>query len=148
VFIFFSAVNGLSFSIIFLAYTNESIAQVFVVTSVMFGALALYGFFTGRSLSGIGQLCYTGLIGMIFISILNLFMGSDALYWALSVVGVLIFSGFTAYDTQRLREYAAVTAPSIGGESGQKAAVYGALRVYLDFINLFLFLLRLLGRRR
>ncbi|HZS48390.1 MAG TPA: Bax inhibitor-1/YccA family protein [Blastocatellia bacterium] len=148
VFLLYSAINGLSFSVLFFAYTHKSISQVFAVAAVMFGSLAVYGFFTNRFLLGIGQLCFTGLVGLLVVSTVNFFLGNEALQWASSVVGVLIFSGFIVYDTSKLREYALANGSNTGDENVQKAAILGALKLYLDFVNLFLMLLRLLGRRR
>jgi FtsH-binding integral membrane protein len=147
-FLLYSAVNGLTFSFIFLVYTGGSIARVFFITAGMFGALALYGFVTKRDLTGMGQLFFMGVIGLIIASLVNIFLASDALSWAISVVGVVIFAGLTAYDTQRLRAFALSHGATAGSEVARKVAVFGALSLYLDFINMFLFLLRLFGSRR
>jgi FtsH-binding integral membrane protein len=147
-FLLYSAVNGLTFSMIFLIYTGSSIARVFFITAGMFGALALYGFVTRRDLSGMGQLFFMGVVGIIIASLVNIFLASDALSWAISVVGVVVFAGLTAYDTQRLRAYAIENAVGIGSEGSRKVAIFGALSLYLNFINMFMFMLRLFGSRR
>jgi FtsH-binding integral membrane protein len=143
-FIVYSATVGITTSVILLAYTGASIVSTFVVTAGMFGALALFGTFTKRSLAGVGQFMFMGLIGLILASIVNLFWANDALYFVISVIGVLVFTGLTAWDAQRLKEMA-VALPD--GRVGSYAIV-GALSLYLDFINLFFFLLRLMGGRR
>ena len=140
----FAAVMGVSLSYIFLAYTQGSIARVFFISAGMFAAMSLYGYTTKRDLTGIGSFLIMGLIGIIIASIVNLFLGSNALGWAISIIGVLVFTGLTAYDTQRIKhQYDALDDASIA----TKKAVMGALSLYLDFINLFLMLLRLLGNR-
>ena len=140
----FAAVMGVSLSYIFLAYTQGSIARVFFISAGMFAAMSLYGYTTKRDLTGIGSFLIMGLIGIIIASIVNIFLGSDALGWAISIIGVLVFTGLTAYDTQRIKhQYDAYDDASIA----TKKAVMGALSLYLDFINLFLMLLRLLGNR-
>jgi len=143
-FLVYSALNGLTLSFIFLAYTGASIATTFVVTAGMFGALALFGSTTKRSLAGVGQFVFMGLIGVILASVVGMFWHSGALQFAISVVGVIVFTGLTAWDAQRLKQMAAVTPE---GQVGSYAVV-GALALYLDFINLFLFLLRFMGGRR
>ena len=143
-FVLYSALNGATLSFILLAYAGVSIATTFVVTAGMFGALALYGSTTKRSLAGVGQFVFMGLIGVILASIVGLFWHNDALQFVISVVGVIVFTGLTAWDAQRLKQMAAVTPE---GQVGSYAVV-GALALYLDFINLFLFLLRFLGGRR
>ncbi len=140
----FAAVMGLSLSTIFLQYTHGSIARVFFISAGMFAAMSLYGYTTKRDLTGIGSFLIMGLIGIIIASIVNLFLVSSALSWAISIIGVLVFTGLTAYDTQRIKhQYNAMDSAAIA----TKKAVMGALRLYLDFINLFLMLLRLLGNR-
>ena len=142
-FLAYAALNGVTLSIILLAFTGASVATAFVVSAAMFGALALYGTVTKRSLDGIGSFVFMGLIGLIIASIVNIFLKSSALYFVLSVVGVIVFTGLTAYDAQKMRQMAlAVEGPQAGSY-----AVGGALSLYLDFINLFLFILRLFGRR-
>ncbi|HTO87321.1 MAG TPA: Bax inhibitor-1/YccA family protein [Thermoanaerobaculia bacterium] len=143
-FVLYSALNGATLSFILLAYTGTSVATTFAVTAGMFGALALYGSTTRRSLAGIGQFVFMGLIGVILASIVGLFWHSPGLQFVISVVGVIVFTGLTAWDAQRLKQMAAVTPE---GEVSSYAVV-GALALYLDFINLFLFLLRFLGGRR
>jgi FtsH-binding integral membrane protein len=141
----FAGLMGLSISSIFLVYAGQSIARVFFITSASFGALSLYGYTTGRDLSGWGSFLFMGLIGIIIASLVNLFIASSALQFAVSVVGVLIFAGLTAYDTQQIKEMYYVG--DDGTVAGRKA-VMGALRLYLDFINLFMMLLQLFGDRR
>jgi FtsH-binding integral membrane protein len=143
-FVVYSALNGATLSIILLAYTGASVATTFVVTAGMFGALVLFGSTTKRSLAGVGQFVFMGLIGVILASVVGLFWKSDGLQFVISVVGVIVFTGLTAWDAQRLKQMAAVTPE---GRMGSYAVV-GALSLYLDFINLFLFLLRFLGGRR
>ena len=132
------------FAFILLAYTGQSIANVFFVTAGMFGGLALYGTVTKRDLSGVGQFAMMGLIGVVIASIVGIFWQNDMLQFVLSVCGVVVFTALTAYDANRLRAMA-LALPE--GQTGSYAVV-GALSLYLDFINLFLFLLRLFGRRR
>jgi len=141
----FAGLMGLSISSIFLVYAHASIARVFFITAASFGALSLYGYTTGRDLSGWGSFLFMGLIGIILASLVNLFIASTALQFAVSVIGVLIFAGLTAYDTQQIKEM--YYAGDDGTVAGRKA-VMGALRLYLDFINLFMMLLQLFGDRR
>jgi FtsH-binding integral membrane protein len=143
-FLLYSALNGATLSMILLAYTGTSIATTFVVTAGMFGALALYGTATKRSLAGVGQFVFMGLIGVVIASVVGMFWKSQALQFVISVVGVIVFTGLTAWDAQRLKVMA-VTVPE---ERYGSYSVVGALALYLDFINLFLFLLRFLGGRR
>ena len=141
----FAALMGLSLSSIFLVYTGTSIAKVFFITAATFGAMSLYGYTTKRDLSGFGSFLFMGLIGIIIASLVNLFLASSALSFGISVIGVLIFVGLTVYDTQRIKlSYS----ESYGGEVLAKGAIMGALQLYLDFINLFLMLLRLVGSQR
>ncbi|TCT11848.1 hypothetical protein EDC22_103161 [Tepidamorphus gemmatus] len=140
----FAALMGLSLSSIFLVFTGTSIARVFFITAASFGALSLYGYTTKKDLSGWGSFLFMGLIGIIIASIVNLFIGSSALQFAVSVIGVLVFAGLTAYDTQQIKEM--YDANDDGTVSGRKA-IMGALRLYLDFINLFVMLLQLFGNR-
>jgi len=142
-FALYSGLNGVTLSVVLLAYTGESVTTTFVVTAGMFGALALFGSSTKRSLAGVGQFLTMGLVGIILASIVGLFWRSDALQFLISVVGVLVFTGLTAWDAQRLKQMA-VTLPV--GQVGSYAIV-GALSLYLDFVNLFLMLLRFTGRR-
>ncbi len=141
----FAALMGLSIASIFLVYAHASIARVFFITAASFGALSLFGYTTGRDLSGWGSFLFMGLIGIIIASLVNLFVASTALQFAVSVIGVLIFAGLTAYDTQQIKEMYSVN--DDGSVAGRKA-VMGALRLYLDFINLFMMLLQLFGNRR
>jgi FtsH-binding integral membrane protein len=143
-FIVYSATVGITTSVILLAYTGVSLFSTFVVTAGMFGALALFGTFTKRSLAGVGQFMFMGLIGLIIASVVNLFVLSSAVDFVVSVVGVLVFTGLTAWDAQRMKQMA-VSLPD--GRVGSYAVV-GALSLYLDFINLFFFLLRFTGGRR
>src|SRR5262245_6488123 len=143
-FIGYSALTGVTFSVILLAYTGASIASTFVVTAGMFGALALYGTTTSRSLAGVGQFMFMGLIGLIIASVVGFFWRNSALEFLISVVGVLVFTGLTAWDAQRLR----LMATQISGSQVGSYAIVGALSLYLNFINLFLFMLRFMGGRR
>jgi len=143
-FMLYSALVGVTSSVILLLYTGNSIASTFIVTAGMFGATAVFGTVTKRSLAGVGQFMFMGLIGLILASIVGLFWHSDALQFVISVVGVLVFTGLTAWDAQRLK-HMAVALPD--GRVGAYAVV-GALSLYLDFINLFFFLLRFTGNRR
>jgi uncharacterized protein len=142
-FALYSALNGVTLSVVLLAYTGESVATTFVVTAGMFGALALFGSTTTRSLAGAGQFLMMGLVGVVLASIVGLFWHNDTLQFLISVVGVIVFTGLTAWDAQRLKQMA-LTVPA--GQAGSYAIV-GALSLYLDFINLFLMLLRFTGRR-
>jgi uncharacterized protein len=145
VFWLYAALNGVAFSVLFLAYTYESIARVFFITAGTFAAMSLYGYTTRRDLSAFGSFLFMGLIGIIIASVVNLFVGSSMLQFIVSIAGVLIFTGLTAYDTQAIKEgYVEGVSQEVAG----KKAIFGALRLYLDFINLFLMLLRLLGDRR
>jgi FtsH-binding integral membrane protein len=143
-FILYSALTGVTSSVILLMYTGASITSTFVITAGMFGATAFFGTVTKRSLAGLGQFMFMGLIGLILASIVGIFWHSDALQFVISVIGVLVFTGLTAWDAQRLKQMA-VALPD-----GRLAtyAVVGALSLYLDFINLFFFLLRFTGNRR
>jgi uncharacterized protein len=143
-FIAYSALNGATLSFIFLAYAGTSIASTFVITAGMFGALALYGSTTKRSLAGLGHFVGMGLIGLLLAMVVGMFWHASSLQFVISVVGVIVFTGLTAWDAQRLKVMAA-SLPE--GQTGSYAVV-GALSLYLDFINLFLFLLRFLGGRR
>jgi FtsH-binding integral membrane protein len=143
-FVLYSALTGLTLSVILLAYTGASVATTFFVTGGMFGALAVFGTVTKRSLAGMGQFLFMGLIGLVLASIVGMFWNNDSLQFLISVVGVIVFTGLTAWDAQRLRQMAATVSPERAGSY----AVVGALSLYLNFINLFLFLLRFLGGRR
>ena len=141
----FAAVMGLSLSSIFAVYTGGSIAKVFFITAGTFGAMSLYGYTTKRDLTQIGSFLMMGLIGIVIASLVNLFLQSDGLSFAISIVGVLVFVGLTAWDTQKIKES---YNESHGAELLAKGAIMGALSLYLDFINLFMMLLRLFGNQR
>ncbi len=143
-FLLYSAMVGVTSSVIFLIYTGASIMSAFVVTAGMFGAMAVFGTLTKRSLAGVGQFMFMGLIGLIIASVVSIFWFNDVLMFVINVVGVLVFTGLTAWDAQRLKQMA-VALPD--GRVGSYAIV-GALSLYLDFINLFFFILRLMGGRR
>lgn len=141
----YAALNGLALASIFVVYTETSIARVFFITAAMFAATSLYGYATKRDLSGFGSFLFMGLIGIIVASVVNLFLASSALHFAVSVIGVLVFVGLTAYDTQKIKGW------YLEGEDAEaqgKKAIFGALNLYLDFINLFLMLLRLFAANR
>jgi FtsH-binding integral membrane protein len=141
----FAAAMGLSLASIFLVFTGESIARVFFITAGTFGAMSLYGYTTKRDLSGWGSFLFMGLIGIIIAMVVNLFLASSALHFAISVIGVLVFTGLTAYDTQRIKEmYYEVDASDVVA----RKAIMGALSLYLNFINLFVMLLHLFGTGR
>jgi FtsH-binding integral membrane protein len=141
-FIGYSALNGLTLSVIFLVYTADSIASTFFVTAAMFAAMSAYGAMTRKDLTSWGSFLFMGLIGIVIASIVNIFMKSDGVSWVVSAIGVIVFTGLTAYDTWKIKALAAA------GQEGRKPAILGALTLYLDFINLFLMLLRFMGGRR
>jgi FtsH-binding integral membrane protein len=143
-FLAYSALNGVTFALILLAYTGASVANAFFVSAGMFGALAVYGSVTKRDLTGMGRFMFMGLVGLVLAGVVGIFWQNDAMQFVMGVVGVLVFSGLIAYDTQRLRAMAL----QVSGEQTGSYAVVGALSLYLDFINLFLSLLRLFGDRR
>jgi FtsH-binding integral membrane protein len=143
----FAALMGVSLSSIFLVYTHTSIVRVFFITATAFGALSLYGYSTKRDMTGMGSFLIMGLFGVIIASLVNLFLASSMLQFVVSVVGVLVFAGLTAWDTQRLKNDYIYGYASQGGEIAEKAAITGALSLYLNFINLFTLLLQLLGQR-
>ena len=143
----FAAVMGLSLSWIFVAFTGFSIAQVFLVTAIAFAGLSLYGYTTKKDISGWGSFLIMGVIGILVASLINIFLGSPALHFAITILGVLIFAGLTAYDTQNIKNTYLAHAHSGDSEWLGKAAIMGALSLYLDFINMFMFLLQLLGNR-
>jgi len=145
VFWLFSGLMGLSLASVFLYFTGASIARVFFITAGTFAAMSLYGYTTQRDLSQFGSFLFMGLIGIVIASLVNLFIGSTALQFAISVIGVLVFTGLTAYDTQQIKE---MYYEGDGSEIASKKAVMGALRLYLDFINLFMMLMQLMGTRR
>ncbi|MBJ6723904.1 Bax inhibitor-1/YccA family protein [Geomesophilobacter sediminis] len=140
-FLLYAALNGVTLSTIFVVYTADSIASTFLVTSAMFGAMSLYGYLTKRELDGLGSFCFMGLIGVVIASVVNIFLHSPMVSWVMSLAGILVFTGLTAYDTQKIKR--------MGYGAGEgKGAILGALTLYLDFINMFLMLLRFLGNRR
>lgn len=141
----YAGVMGLSLGGIFLVFTGESIARVFFISAATFGAMSLYGYTTRSDLSRFGSFLMMGLIGILIASLVNIFLGSSALQFAISIIGVIVFVGLTAYDTQRIKE---MYLESDTGEIAGKKAVLGALALYLDFINLFMILLQLFGQRR
>ncbi len=146
VFFAYAVMNGLTLSVIFLAFTATSITSTFFITAGTFGAMSAYGYFTKRDLTSIGNICFMALIGLIIATIVNIFWVNNMFSLIISCVGVLIFVGLTAYDTQKIKELGATVDEN--SEAGRKGAVLGALALYLDFINLFLMLLRLFGDRR
>lgn len=141
----FSAVMGLSLASIFITYTGASITRVFFITSGTFAAMSLYGYTTKRDLTGLGSFMFMGLIGIIIASVVNMFLQSTVMHFVISVLGVLVFVGLTAYDTQKIKNLYQMADDA---ETATKKSVMGALTLYLDFINLFLILLRLFGQRR
>src|SRR5438552_3526557 len=143
----FSALMGISLSSIFLVYTHTSIVRVFFITAASFGALSLYGYTTKRDMTGIGSFLIMGLFGVVIASLVNLFLANGVMGFIISVVGVLVFAGLTAWDTQRLKNDYIYGYASQGGVVAERAAVVGALSLYLNFINLFTLLLQLLGQR-
>ncbi len=147
VFYAFAALMGLSISSIFVVFTGESIAQVFLITSVAFAGLSLVGYTTKKDLSGMGSFLIMGVIGLVVASIVNIFLASSAMAFAISVLGVLIFAGLTAYDTQRIKNDYLQMVHAGDQEWLAKSAIMGALSLYLDFINMFMFLLQLFGNR-
>jgi FtsH-binding integral membrane protein len=144
-FFVYAALVGASLSIIFAVYTDSSITRVFFISAAAFGGLSLWGYTTQRDLTGMGSFLMMGLIGIIIASLVNIFLKSSGLDWIISVIGVLVFAGLTAYDTQKIKE---MYSPNDDGTVTGRKAVMGALSLYLDFINLFLMLLRLFGDRR
>lgn len=142
-FLVYSALNGLTLSFVFLMYTQASIASTFFVTAGTFAGVSLYGWTTKKDLTSMGSFLFMGLIGIIIASVVNFFLNSPALYWIITYAGVAIFVGLTAYDTQRLKEV-----HRRNPEAPDQLAILGALRLYLDFINLFIMLLRIMGNRR
>jgi FtsH-binding integral membrane protein len=141
----YAAVMGLSLGSIFLVFTGESIARVFFITAATYGAMSLYGYTTRSDLSRFGAFLLMGLIGVVIASLVNIFAGSSALQFAISIIGVIVFVGLTAYDTQRIKQ---MYLESDTAEIAGKKAVIGALALYLDFINLFMIFLQLFGHRR
>jgi FtsH-binding integral membrane protein len=142
----YAALNGITLSIIFLIYTDASITSTFLVTAGTFGLMSAYGYFTKRDLTSWGNLLFMGLIGVVIASVVNLFLNNSTVYWIVTYVGILVFVGLTAYDTQKLKRMA--SGSLMTGEQERKASIIGALALYLDFINLFLLLLRVMGGGR
>lgn len=143
IFLGYSALNGLTFAIILLAFTTGSLVTVFAITAGTFGIMSVVGYFTKQDLTSFGRIMMMGLVGVILASVVNFFMKSEMLYWIISYVGVAVFVGLIAYDTQKIKAYALLEHE----EDRKKGAVMGALALYLDFVNLFIFLLNLFGRR-
>jgi len=145
-FVLYAVLNGLTLSFIFLIYTSTSIASTFLITAGTFGAMSVYGYFTKKDLTKMGNLAMMALIGIILASIVNIFMHSEMMHWIITYLGVAVFVGLTAYDTQKLKAIASNGFDN--GENLEKSAILGALTLYLDFINLFIFLLRIFGARK
>ncbi|MDR1732776.1 MAG: Bax inhibitor-1/YccA family protein [Synergistaceae bacterium] len=146
-FLLYSLLNGITLSVVLLVYTRESVAGAFLTTAGMFGAMSVYGLFTKRDLTSLGSFLIMGVFGLLIASLVNMFIGSGMMTMAINVMGVLIFLGLTAWDTQRLR----LLGESVdveGDDGGRKLALFGALQLYLDFVNMFIFLLRIFGKRR
>ena len=146
VFVFYSILNGVTLSAIFFVFTADSIANVFFIAAGTFAAMSAYGFFTKSDLSKLGNILIMALMGLIIASLVNMFLKSEMLYWISSYAGVLIFFGLIAYDTQKLKRLNVIG--NEGSDEDKKEAIIGALTLYLDFINLFLYLLRIFGKRR
>ncbi|PLR32072.1 hypothetical protein CYR55_19410 [Chimaeribacter californicus] len=146
-FMLYSVLTGLTMSSIFVLYTYSSIASTFVVTGGMFGAMSLFGYTTKRDLSGMGSMLFMALIGIVLASVVNIWLKSTALMWAVTYIGVIVFVGLTAYDTQKLKNIGEQLDPA-DRDGFRKYSIVGALTLYLDFINLFLMLLRIFGNRR
>lgn len=145
-FLLYSALNGLTLSVLLLVYTSASVASTFFITAGTFGAMSIYGYFTKKDLSSWGNLLFMALIGLIIASVVNIFWHNDGLYWIITYAGVLIFVGLTAYDTQKIKQMSLQLDEE--SEEGRKGAIMGALALYLDFVNMFIFLLRIFGNRR
>jgi hypothetical protein len=145
-FLAYSASLGVTVSALLLSYTGDSVAQAFFVTAGAFGGLTLFAFVTKKDLSAVGSFCMVGLFGIIIASVVNIFVGSSAMHFAISVLGVLIFAGLTAYDTQKMKDYA--YSQDTNNEIGRRASIMAALELYLDFIMMFIYLTRLLGMSR
>lgn len=145
VFILYSVLNGLTLSMVFLMYTSSSIASTFLVTAATFAVMSVYGYTTKKDLTSIGNLAFMALIGIIIASVVNMFLQSEMMYWIITYVGVLIFVALIAYDTQKIKRIASYDDSE---EDSKKKSILGALTLYLDFVNLFLLLLRLMGNRK
>ncbi len=141
----YAVLTGMSLSILSFVYTDESIVRTFLICSATFAGMGMYGYTTKKDLTAMGSFLVMGLMGLMITSLVNMFVGSESIYWATSLIGVGIFMGLIAYDTQKLKH---IYFASGGGEMGRRMAVYGAFSLYLDFINLFLYLIRFLGVRR
>ncbi len=146
IFMLYAGLTGLTFSFIFLAYTTSSITSAFLVTAGTFAAMSVYGYTTKKDLTSMGSFLFMGLIGIIIASLVNLFLQNETMHWVITYAGVLIFVGLTAYDTQKIKNMNILG--NEGTDEDTKEAVIGALTLYLDFINLFLMLLRIMGDRR
>ncbi len=146
VFFLYAGLNGVTLAPLFLLYTSASLASTFLVTAGMFGAMSFYGYTTKKDLTSWGSFLFMGLIGILLASVVNIFMQSSAIYWVVTYAGILIFVGLTAYDTQKIKEMNILG--NEGTEEDTKEAIRGALSLYLDFINLFIMLLRVMGDRR
>ncbi len=146
-FLIYSALNGITLSVILHVYTATSVAATFFITAGMFGAMAIYGLVTKKDLSGLGSFMFMGLIGMIIASVVNIFLQSSMMAWIVSGLGVIIFTGLTAYDVQKITQIGASGIMREGEAAIRKGAIMGALALYLDFINLFLSLLHFVGNR-
>jgi FtsH-binding integral membrane protein len=146
IFVAYAVLTGLVFSSLFIIYTAGSLASTFLITGGMFAVMSLYGWFTGNDLTKLGSLLFMLLIGLIIASIVNIFMNSTLLYWITTYVGIFIFTGLIAYDTQKIKNMGSYVVE--GTEEHRKGAIIGALNLYLDFINLFLMLLRIFGSRK
>jgi FtsH-binding integral membrane protein len=144
-FFLYAALTGVTFAFIFELYTTQSIFTTFLITSAMFGSLAVFGAVTKMDLSKVGAIAFAALIGLIIATVVNIFVANSTLYWITTYAGVIIFAALTAYDMQKLKQ---IGEQGVGGEQESKLAVFGALQLYLDFINLFLFLLRIFGQQR
>ncbi len=145
-YVVYAVLNGLTLSVVFMLFTQASIASTFYITAGMFGAMSLYGYTTKKDLSGWGSILIMGVVGLIIASVVNMFLNSTMLYWITSYVGVFIFAALTAYDMQKIKEMNIIG--NEGTEEDHKEAIMGALTLYLDFINLFLYLLRIFGNRK
>ncbi len=145
-FFLYAALNGLTFAVLFVIYTKSSIFSTFFICAAMFATFSVAGTVLKMDLTRFRSFFFMGLIGIIIASVVNIFLNSSALYWIISIAGVVLFTGLTAYDTQKIRKYASTV--DVDSEDGKKGSIFGALNLYLDFINLFLFLLRILGGRR
>ena len=140
----YSVLTGMTFSVFFLVFTAESIASTFFITAGTFAVMSIYGYVTKSDLTKIGNLCLMALIGILIASVVNIFLKSETMYWIVTYAGVLIFTGLIAYDTQKIKALATLE----NNEHTQKLAICGALSLYLDFINLFIMLLRIFGQRK